>query len=57
MRHASYAMGRKMRSLLIAAVCASSAPVLAGGPLYVVPTGETMEPARWRGTVKVYGPR
>ncbi len=58
MRRANHAMGRKMRSMLIAAaVCAWSAPVLAGGPLYVVPVGETMKPARWKGTVKVYTDR
>jgi hypothetical protein len=30
------------------------APALAGGPLFVVPSGGTLKPARWEGTVKVY---
>src|SRR4030095_16531443 len=27
---------------------------IAGGPLFVVPSGGTLKPARWEGTVKVY---
>ena len=51
-------MGCGLRWVLVATtVCAWSAPVLAGGPLYVVPVGETLKPARWEGTVKVYTDR
>ena len=58
MRSADHHMGRGLRWVLIAtAVCAWSAPVLAGGPLYVVPANGTMKPARWEGTVKVYTDR
>ena len=58
MRSADHHMGRGLRWVLIAtAVCAWSAPVLAGGPLYVVPVNGTMKPARWEGTVKVYTDR
>ena len=58
MRSADRHMGRRLRWALIAtAVCAWSAPVLAGGPLYVVPANGTMKPARWEGTVKVYTDR
>ena len=36
------------------AACALAAPALAGGPLFVVPSGGTLKPAHWEGTVKVY---
>ncbi len=42
------------RGLVAVAACACIAPALAGGPLYVVPSGGTLKPARWEGTVKVY---
>ena len=38
----------------LAVACALAAPALAGGPLYVVPSGGTLKPAHWEGTVKVY---
>ena len=44
MRSADHHMGRGLRWVLIAtAVCAWSAPVLAGGPLYVVPAERNAE--------------
>src|SRR5258705_1984939 len=55
MRSVNQNTGRAMRrSLLAIAACAWLAPALAGGPLYVVPSGGTLKPARWAGTVKVY---
>jgi len=48
-------MGRALRAAILAiAACACTAPVFAGGPLYVVPSGGALKPARWEGTVKVY---
>ena len=58
MRSADRHMGRRQRWVLIAtALCAWSAPVLAGGPLYVVPVNGTMKPVRWEGIVDVYTDR
>ena len=58
MRSADHNMGRRPRWVLIAtALCAWSAPVLAGGPLYVVPVNGTMKPVRWEGIVDVYTDR
>ena len=55
MRSVNQNMGRAMRrSLLAIAASAWLAPALAGGPLFVVPSGGTLKPARWEGTVKVY---
>jgi hypothetical protein len=54
MRSADF-MSRALRGGLAAlAACASIAPAFAGGPLYVVPVGSTVKPARWAGTVQVY---
>lgn len=38
----------------VLATCAVVTPARAGGPLYLVPVGGTLQPARWEGTVKVY---
>ena len=47
--------GRVMRGGIAAiAALAWLAPAFAGGPLYLVPSGGTLKPARWEGTVKVY---
>ncbi len=55
MQRANRHMGRALRGAILAiAACAFTAPVFAGGPLYVVPSGGTLKPARWEGTVKVY---
>src|SRR5687768_2371266 len=40
--------------LLTLALSAASVPVLAGGPLIVIPTSHGVRPARWEGTVRVY---
>jgi hypothetical protein len=46
---------RAMRGALAAFLaCASVAPALAGGPLYVTPVNGVMKPLHWAGTVKVY---
>ena len=51
-------MSRALRGSFAAlAACASIAPAFAGGPLYVVPVGSTVQPARWAGTVQVYTDR
>src|SRR5262252_610548 len=42
------------RGALGLAAVALAAPALAGGPLMIVPSGGTLKPARWEGTVKVY---
>jgi hypothetical protein len=42
------------RGALGLATVALAAPALAGGPLMIVPSGGTLKPARWEGTVKVY---
>ncbi len=55
MRSTNRHIGRAVRrGLLAIAACACIAPALAGGPLFVVPSGGTLKPARWEGTVKVY---
>ena len=55
MRSANRFARRAWRCGLVAvAACACIAPALAGGPLYVVPSGGALKPARWEGTVKVY---
>src|SRR5690242_17038744 len=55
MRNANRHIGCAVRrGLLSIAACACIAPALAGGPLFVVPSGGTLKPARWEGTVKVY---
>jgi hypothetical protein len=54
MRSVNHSMRRAVRRGLLAAACAWLAPALAGGPLFVVPSGGTLKPARWEGTVKVY---
>ena len=55
MRSANRHIGRTVRrGVLAIAACACVAPALAGGPLFVVPSGGTLKPARWEGTVKVY---
>ncbi len=41
-------------TLTAAAAVAYVGTAIAGGPLYVVPSGGTLQPARWVGTVKVY---
>ncbi len=41
-------------AVIAAALAAATAPVLAGGPLYLVPTANGLEPLRWQGTVPVY---
>jgi len=41
-------------ALAALALSVLSAPVLAGGPLAIVPTPDGLKPARWEGTVKVY---
>ena len=41
-------------ALLALALSAAAVPAIAGGPLYVVPTPNGVQPARWHGTVKVY---
>jgi len=45
---------KHLAALLTLALSAASMPVLAGGPLIVVPTSHGVRPARWEGTVKVY---
>jgi hypothetical protein len=42
------------RSLFAFAAFAWLSPAIAGGPLFVVPSGGTLKPARWEGTVQVY---
>jgi len=42
------------RSLFALAAFAWLSPALGGGPLFVVPSGGTLKPARWEGTVQVY---
>jgi hypothetical protein len=55
MKSANRSMGRALRGgAAVITACACVAPALAGGPLYVVPSGGTLKPARWEGTVKVY---
>ena len=55
MQRANRFIDRALRGGLAAvAACACIAPALAGGPLFVVPSGGTLKPARWEGTVKVY---
>jgi len=55
MRSVNNCTGRALRfGLLSIAAFASIAPALAGGPLYVVPSGGTLKPARWEGVVSVY---
>ncbi len=57
MRSADHNWCRSPRWMIAAAVCAWSAPVLAGGPLYVVPVNGIMKPVRWEGIVDVYTDR
>jgi len=55
MRSADHSKGRALRASLLAIVAgAAVTPALAGGPLFVVPTGGTLKPARWQGVVQVY---
>ena len=55
MRSADTRKARAVRAGLLAlAACAAASPAYAGGPLYLVPVGDHMEPARWSGTVQVY---
>ncbi len=55
MRSADILASRALRGALLAvAASAAMTPAFAGGPLYVVPSGGTLKPARWEGTVKVY---
>lgn len=42
------------RALLALAACVTAGAAWAGGPLYVVPSNGTLQPARWHGTVQVY---
>jgi len=44
-------------SIVAATVSVWASPVLAGGPLYLVPAGGTVKPARWEGVVNVYTDR
>ena len=41
-------------ALLALGLSAAAVPAIAGGPLYVVPTPNGLQPARWEGVVKVY---
>jgi hypothetical protein len=55
MRSANRLTGRALRAGLLAlAAGAAVTPALAGGPLFVVPSGGTLKPARWQGVVNVY---
>jgi len=52
---ANRSLGRRLRrGLATIAALAWIGPAFSGGPLYVVPSGGTLKPARWEGTVKVY---
>ena len=55
MRSADAVARAALRVTLVAAVVvASFGTAFAGGPLYLVPSGGTLQPARWEGTVHVY---
>ena len=55
MQSANRLTGRALRAGLLAlAAGAAVTPALAGGPLFVVPSGGTLKPARWQGVVNVY---
>ena len=41
-------------ALLALGLSAAAVPAIAGGPLYVVPTPNGLQPAHWEGVVKVY---
>jgi hypothetical protein len=43
-----------LRCAFLAAACVIAGPAFAGGPLWLVPVGDSLKPARWEGTVKVY---
>jgi hypothetical protein len=55
MRSANRFIGQALRGgLAVIVASAWFAPAFAGGPLFIVPSGGTLKPARWEGTVKVY---
>src|SRR5262245_19090322 len=45
---------RIVRGIVAIATFACATQVFGGGPLLVVPSGGTVKPARWEGTVNVY---
>src|SRR5262245_47829753 len=57
MRSADRSGVSRIASIVAAAVSMWAAPVIAGGPLYLVPADGTMKPARWEGVVDVYTDR
>jgi hypothetical protein len=54
MRSADRHLSRALRATLLATACALAGTAYAGGPLWIVPSGGTLKPAHWEGTVKVY---
>jgi hypothetical protein len=54
MRSADLYVRRASSVAFMALQVCSIGTAMAGGPLYVVPSGGTLQPARWEGTVKVY---
>jgi uncharacterized membrane protein len=54
MQHANRYASRCAAALLALSLSVASVSALAGGPLYVVPTANGPQPAKWQSTVKVY---
>lgn len=51
---ADFHRSRALRGALIVLATFVAGSAFAGGPLFLVPVGDSLKPARWRGTVKVY---
>lgn len=54
MRSTDICVSRALRATFFAVAWAFAGNAFAGGPLWIVPSGGTLKPARWEGTVKVF---